>query len=210
MSHKKYAELFDYLSAPSLPTESEAAIVFGRKDVKVANALSDLVIPNLVTVAVITGGIGKDSGDIQDLGYRSEAEYLNDQLINDSLLRGYQLPRILVEPNARNGAENAKFSLGLLHGNDSLTPSVTTVSHATSARRLGEMVKHTAKSIAPVVQQVHIKPTRYEFNPKNPNDQQEAIAEMTRLIEWPTKGWLLTQEDLPQNLVDFALDKKKQ
>ncbi len=74
----KYQQLFDYLAAPNLPTDSEAAIVFGRKDARIAHALGDLVIPNLVTIAVISGGIGKDSGDIRRLGYNSEADYLHE------------------------------------------------------------------------------------------------------------------------------------
>lgn len=209
-SADKYKQLFDYLSAPNLPTESEAAIVFGRKDSRVAHALGDLVIPNLVTVAVITGGIGKDSGDIEQLGYRSEADYLHDKLLDDANSRSYSLPRVLIEPNARNGGENARFSLGLLSGNAMLTPSITTVAHATSARRLAEMARHTARTLAPEVVDVHIKPTDYSFDPKNPQDQEEAIAEMTRLIEWPDKGWLLPQEELPENLVDFVIDKNKQ
>jgi len=204
----EYQQLFDYLSAPALPAESEAAIVFGRKDERVAHALGDLIIPNLVTIAVITGGIGKDSGNIRELGFNSEADYLNNMLALDSAARKYELPRILVEPNAQNGAENAKFSLGLLHGGDLLTPSVTAVAHATSARRLAEMLRHTASKVAPSVQDVHVKPSAYDFDPKNPADQQEAVAEMLRLSEWPEKGWLLPQPDLPDNLVDFAQDKK--
>lgn len=204
----KYQQLFDYLAAPNLPTDSEAAIVFGRKDARIAHALGDLVIPNLVTIAVISGGIGKDSGDIRRLGYNSEADYLHDQALKDAATRQYSLPHILIEPNARNGSENTRLSLGLLHGSDSLTPSITAVAHGTSARRLAEMIRHEARTVAPSVNGVHVKPSDYPFNPKNPADQQEAVAEMLRLVEWPEKGWLLPQDDLPENLVDFAQDNR--
>lgn len=207
-----YSAVFDFLSAPSLPNSPEAAIVFGRKDQRVAQALGDLIVPDLIMVAVITGGIGKDSGNLRELGYRSEAEYLRDMLDKDAESRDYTVEplRILIEPNAKNGGENARFSLALLRGGNLLTPpSVTAVAHATSARRLAEMTRHAATTVAPEVTDVNVKPSNYPFNPDNPADQEEALAEMRRLIEWPSKDWLLPQDDLPANLVDFTLDKTK-
>lgn len=205
----RYAELFDYLSTPDLPQNPEPAILFGRKDPLVAKALGDLILPGLITDAVITGGIGKDSGDIVALGYTSEAEYLKHHLDHDQAERGYDMPRVLIEPNARNGGENARFSLGLLRGGNMLLPSLTAVAHATSARRLAEMVRHAAMSLAPEIQHVHVKPSAYVFDPRNPSDQKEAVAEMIRLADWPAKGWLLPQDAIPQNLVDFSKDIEK-
>ena len=53
---RQYNELYDFLRTPFLPTQSEPAVAFGRNDKKVAQALGDLIIPDLVTIAVITGG----------------------------------------------------------------------------------------------------------------------------------------------------------
>lgn len=49
----------------------------------------------------------------------------------------------------------------------------------------------------------------YPFDPSNPSDQSEAKAEMLRLIEWPEKSWLLPQDELPEDLVDFVQDTKE-
>jgi hypothetical protein len=74
-----YNEAFEFLRTSNPPSEALPTVVFGRKDPLVAQAAGELVIANLAQVVAISGGIGKDSGDILDLGYRSEAHYLNTQ-----------------------------------------------------------------------------------------------------------------------------------
>lgn len=209
MNHiSQITELYNFLSAPNLPERTQPAIVFGRKDPLVAYALGDLVMPGLVTTAVITGGIGKDSGDIVRQGYHSEAEWLHDQLSQDAAQRGYQLPTTLLETRATHGGENARFSLALLLEHDVVADSLTAVAHATSARRLAETLRFEASILTDKNKPtVHTQPTSYAFDPKNPTDRDEAMAEFARLIEWPAKGWLHPQPDLPQNLVDFVMDQ---
>jgi len=75
-----------------------------------------------------------------------------------------------------------------------------------SARRLGETLKYEASKKTGVIPVVHHAPTAYEFDPKNPIDRDEAAAELLRLADWPTKGWLSVQEDIPEDLVDFIRD----
>jgi len=185
------------------PQSPEPAVVFGRKDALVAQRLGDLVIPGLVTTAVTTGGIGKDSGGILALGYKSEAAWLKNALIDDSKARSYTLPSVILEENATNGGENARNSLHLLTESDGLNvDSLVAVAHATSARRLAETLKHElATKSAPL--RVHVAPTKYSFHAAKPSDRDEALAEFSRLIDWPEKGWLQPQ-DLPENLVDFV------
>jgi uncharacterized SAM-binding protein YcdF (DUF218 family) len=202
----KYSEIFDYLSTPAPPTSPEAAVVFGRKDPLVAYAVGDLIVPGLVEIATITGGVGKDSKDILELGYRSEADYLHQQLQTDAKKRGYQLPRILLEENATNGAENARYSFNILKSEGASTNSLTAVAHATSALRLGESLKFEAEKQTDTPTIVHRVPSKYHFDPTNPVDREEAAAELLRIADWPAKGWLGPQTDVPENLVDFARD----
>ncbi|MBL8030716.1 MAG: hypothetical protein JNK33_00100 [Candidatus Doudnabacteria bacterium] len=206
MANPEILELYDFLSAPSLPSQPEAAVVFGRADPLVAHALGDLIIPSLVTTAVITGGVGKDSGDIIKQGFTSEAHYLHVQLEKDAHNRNYTTPTVLLEPRATNGGENARFSLAMLTEAGVTTTSLTTVAHAPSARRLSETLQHEGRKINGAEQTVHVKPTDYPFDPKNPSDREEALAEFARLIEWPAKGWL-GEQNLPPNLVDYVIDQ---
>lgn len=203
---KKYSEIFDYLSSPDSPTEPEATVVFGRKDPLLAATLGDLVVPNLVTIAVLSGAIGKDSGNIQELGFASEADYLRSVLDEDALQRGYSLPEVVLEKEARNGAENARNSLAILRNKGLDTSKLTSVAHATSSRRLAEALKHEGKQLHNQDITVHRVPTPYNFDPNNPVDMAEARAELLRIADWPSKGWLGPQSDVPENLVDFARD----
>ncbi len=200
----KYSAIFEYLSAPDRPTRAEAAVVFGRKDSLLATTLGDLIGLKLVTLAVITGGKGKDSGDIEELGFGSEAAYLMNELVEDRISRGYTLPVLELESAAKNGAENAKNSLAILKAKGIGTSSVTAVAHATSSRRLAEALRHAARQEYEEDITVHRVPTAYPFDPTNPHDQAEAAAELLRLADWPAQGWLESQVDLPEDLVQFA------
>jgi uncharacterized SAM-binding protein YcdF (DUF218 family) len=204
-SHPEIAEIYDLLSAPSLPSSPEPAVVFGRQDKRVAEATGDLIASKLLTAVVITGGIGKDSGTILSQGFRSEANWLELQL-EKILEKPVEQPVIFLDERATNGGENARFSLRMLREAGIATASLIAVVHATSARRLAETLRFESdkKSSKPTI--VHTVPTNYPFDPNNLTDRSEAIAEFMRLIEWPGKGWLYPQTDLPENLVDFALD----
>lgn len=203
---KKYEEIFDYLSAPQLPTSPEASVVFGRKDTLVAKAIGELAMVNLADIIVITGGIGKDSGDLLASGFRSEAHYLSDQLTLDAKENDYELPKVLLDENASNGAENARNSLALLDKEDRDLTRFTAVAHATSAKRLAEMLKHETVLKTDVTPTVFIKPSSYTFHADREEDQKEAGAELLRLADWPNKGWLQKQNDLPEDLVEFVRD----
>jgi hypothetical protein len=201
---KEYSQMFDYLSAPSLPSTPESTVVFGRKDPLVARAAGDLAKAGLVDLMVITGGIGKDSGDIVQQGFDSEAAYLESELENDARARAYTLPRVILEPKASNGGENARNSLVILDEAGAPTGPMTAVAHATSARRLAEGLKFEAGKRTGTTPNVFVKPSAYRFDVTSPADQAEARAELLRLADWPNKDWLLPQVDLPLDLVDFA------
>jgi uncharacterized SAM-binding protein YcdF (DUF218 family) len=204
---EKYSEIFDYLSASSIPTSPEAAVVFGRADPLVAHAAGELAVASLAEIIVISGGMGKDSGNIHAQGYRSEAHYLGEQLRNDAATRHYPLPKVILEEKATNGGENARYSLDILTAHRVDTGTVTAVAHATSARRLAETLKHETGKISGATPTIHIKPSTYNFDPSNPSDRNEAAAELLRVADWPEKGWLGKQTDLPLDLVDFVRSK---
>lgn len=198
---EKYLEMFEYLSTPDEPVESAGLLVFGRKDALVAHAAGKAVLQGLGEFVVISGGIGKDSGDLAV----PEAVYLHHEL-----LAAYpELPvEVFTETAATNGGENVRNSLALMDEHRlEYRHALTSVAHATSARRLTEMMRHEAIQRGTPIETVAGIATDYQFDPEYPADQQEAAAELLRLHRWPAKNWLQSQPDLPQNLVDFAEDK---
>jgi len=204
---QRYAELFDYLSAPELPEHATGTIVFGRKDPLVAEAYVDLSEQGLVDWGVMTGGVGKDSGDLKI----PEAEYLARQADMMAELRRVDLPMTIVETQATNGGENVRNSMEVMRRAKLGYNAITAVAHATSLRRLAAMVDHESSQTDTPIKLVYRKPSAYDFDISNPTDQQEAVAEMNRLADWPAKNWLRpgSEHDLPQDLVDFAKDISK-
>jgi hypothetical protein len=203
----KYTQIFDYLSSPEVPISPEPAVAFGRQDPLVAKKLGDLIIPGLVETVVITGGIGKDSGNLLAEGYSSEADFLRKALLADAVARNYTLPQVQLDEKASNGGENARNSLDILQKQEYSLISLTAVTHATSLRRLSETIAFEAHKKAGKALKVHRVPTDYSFDATNPDDRNEAAAELLRLADWPGRNMLHEQLDLPENLVDFVRDK---
>lgn len=202
----EYKELFEFLSSPSLPTSEQPAIVFGRSDPIVAHKLVGLAADHLVSRAVITGGVGKDTGDLLERGYTSEADFLNKEAESNAGSRGVILPEIDLDEKAVNGAQNAENGLKIHLVKAPEMIAVTGIIHATSARRLSEQIKWTAANkfdLGPNFT-VNTAPSDYSFDPRLEKDRKEALNEYKRLLDYPEQGLLLPQAELPDNLTDFV------
>lgn len=208
---RKYTELFDYLSAPVAPQEAHGVLAFGRKDLLIARKVVDLSHAGFANYVVFSGSNkGKDSGDLRELGI-TEAQYLESGARDIAAKRGITVPRMFTENEAETGGENVRNSLDLMDREHlPYVSGLIAVAHATSSRRLAAMLDMESEKRGTPVDPIYSVPTDYPYDPENPTDQQEAIDEMMRFVTWPDKGWLKPQADLPQNLVDFSVDQKKQ
>lgn len=205
----KFLELFEFLSASDAAAVPAGAIVFGRNDKLVAKAFANLAQAEMVLWAIITGGVGKDSGDLKV----PEAEYLAHEAELYAGQHRIKLPPFYLETQATNGGENVRNSLDLMR-RGMLTNSyhrLTVVAHATSLRRLAHTLRHTVIERGLVIDVIYREPSPYKFDPSNQADQDEAIAETKRLLEWPAKGWLQQEaaDEVPANLADYVLDVTK-
>jgi hypothetical protein len=209
-----YEEMFDYLREVPAPEESAGLLVFGRKEPLVAYAAGGLIVAGLAEFAVISGGVGKDSGDLTV----PEAVYLKDELSTYLADRDESetIP-ILTETKATNGGENVRFSLDLMDATGipdlpslNYHPSLITVAWAVSARRLHELTKHEADQRGTPIENLRGVATDTTFgeHADDPKFLAEIVAEYQRFDKWPGKGWLRPDAgaDLDPNLVEFAND----
>lgn len=197
---KKYKEIFDYLSAPELPTSEQGALVFGRQDPRLAKTMADMHRMGLVDYFVVSGGVGKDSGSLAEIGM-PESQFVS------ALAQSLGVPdeKIHQESQATNGGENVRNSLVIIETFDGCAlHGLTAVAHATSLRRLSATIEHEVAGSSMSIEKIDRVPTNYPFDPSKEDDQNEAVAELLRLADWPEKNWLQPQNDLPENLVDFA------
>lgn len=210
MSNQRiYSEIYEYLSTPEtngLDSDHPATtVVFGRDDTLLAGATAEAVETGIVDSLIITGGVGKDSGNILRAGYGSEATFLYAKLqeqLGPTLLD----TSTFLETSATNGNENARFAgkIALAHGLP--TDRIHAIAHGTSLRRLSETLRHEVIDLTDTTPEIYRTPTGYNFDTNKKADQTEAIKEILRLIHWPEKDWLQPQVDIPPNLKDFALD----
>jgi len=198
--------IFDYLYNPTETLErADGAIVFGSCDPLVAKSASKVWNQGLTSYLLFTGGTGRASGILTRLEM-PEAKF---QAALANTMYGVPEERIYVEPNASNGGECCRFSIDKIREHGLPHEGLTLIVHPTSLRRVQAVMEPEAvkKNFNATYQRVG---TDYNFDSKNPIDQQEAIAELLRLADWPAKGWSSKQFDLPLDLVGYAREVVKQ
>jgi hypothetical protein len=221
-----YDQIFEYLRLPFLPEKpslseidylredtvltpgKESAVLFGRADELLALAAGDLIVANMIDVLVITGGVGKDSGNLLKLGYKSEADFVYRAL--QALTRAQtsmELPDVLLEQRANNGRLNAHNSVKLLDNKGYDLHFMTAIAHATSLRRLAATLEFAAEKKTLLNPVIHRKPTDYEFHSNDTKDQKEAAMELLILADWPDHGVFHRPADLPRDLVDIVRER---
>ena len=178
---------------------AEGAIVFCRQDPAMAEAAATLFGQGLIRWAVLTGGIGKDSGDLTV----PEAVHQRDLLVE----MGVPAHLLHVEPKARHGGENSRFAidvireLGLAHG------QLILVAHPDNARRILAVHTWIARREKQFAAEYQLVSANRVFDPENLKQADTALAELLRLADWPTKGWADPQSDLPLDLVKWARER---
>ena len=183
--------LLEYSSSPS---QADLAFVFGRNDLSLAKEAYVLWYQGPVSQILITGGVGKDSGELPI----AEADFLAAHIYT----LGVPGDMIHVERKACNGAENSRFGLAMVQDKGIPCQRVILVGHATNLLRLYAVHTFLAREcgMGEVVYELRAPP--YDLKEE---DYPVVLAEFKRLIEWPRKGWA-DQLVLPPDLVQAVLE----
>ena len=202
----KISQIYDYLRAVETQglTKADGAFVFGRADPRIADRTYTLFRNELIDYAMISGGIGKDSGALERLEL-PEAEYLAARL---RWTHGVQDDKLLVESFASNGGENSRFGIQNILNSGRAHDNLIMVAHSTSLRRLWASHLVEAEKMG-FEANYQLRGSEYDFDPRNLNDRNEAVTELIRLAVWPEKKWSKEQEDLPLDLGEYAKDYLK-
>lgn len=179
---------------------ADGAIVFCRQDPGMARATAELFRRQRIFWAMLTGGFGKDSGDLKI----PEAEHQRALLMEQYHVSRSQL---LIESTATNGAENSRFSMRLILNSHLPYNSLILVMHPRSARRLYAVHRKIAREELDFTSQYQVVTMDDPFDPTNPSHQQEVLRELIRVADWPAKGLSDPQPDLPVDLVAWAREK---
>ena len=180
-------------------TEGDVIFTFGRADPEVAMTASAVYKAGMAQVIVVTGGIGKDSGLLPQLGL-SEAGYLIALMLQE----GVSPTHIFGEFAAKNGGENCRNGIALLRAQELIVdeqerePSMILVGHWASLYRLYEMMQTEGRKLHFAASYQLVPTPRPEV--LDEKDIAELIAEFGRLVNWPEKG-MLDDVDLPKDLV---------
>ncbi len=122
---------------------ADLLVVFSCADPEVGRTAAGLCRQGLVRRVIFSGNVGKDSAGLPALGI-TEAVFLASVAIAE----GLPAELILLEQEARNGQENAAFSLRLAAARGLLPPGtrVASLAPAPRSRRLYEELRYQADS----------------------------------------------------------------
>jgi hypothetical protein len=129
-------------------TTIDLLVVFGAFDVELAKAAASLYAQGRCKMLIFSGGVGKDSGPLLQLGI-SEAVFL----ASVGIANGVPAEVIVLEERAANGRENALFALELARDRGILAPGCRMASLAPAARsrRLYEELRFQSAAYHAVV-----------------------------------------------------------
>jgi hypothetical protein len=189
--------LFKYLLAPRTPWDrlvsSCCAFVFGRLSVEVGDTAVALYLEKLVDYILFTGGIGKDSDILADLGDGVPEAFF---LAGVARSRGVARNDIYTDPIARNGEQNCRLGLELIFQEGLPHDSLILVCYPLQLRRLlaqfkamlyyrQEALRRAGMKTIPKIQAV---PSADHIDPANKQQQIVAALEVIRLLEWPERN----------------------
>jgi hypothetical protein len=163
------------LLTPQAP--ADLLVVFCCADPEVGRAAARLYREQLVRRAVFSGRVGKDSGGLPALGI-TEAAFLASVAIAE----GLPADAIILEEEARNGAENAAFALRLAAKLGYLPPGtqVAGLAPAQRSRRLYEELRYQAAA-GHFAADVAAGLSSGSADPADPSTQDELIRELRGL-----------------------------
>ena len=161
----------------SAASPADLLIVFSCADPEVGRAAADLHADGLVRRVIFSGGLGKDSRGLPKLGI-SEAVFLASIAIE----HGLPTDVVLLEQEARNGAENAAFSLRLAADLGLLPKGVhiASLAPAQRSRRLYEELRYQADIRYPQVGPVSSLASG-AADPEDPQTRLELVQELRGL-----------------------------
>jgi tetratricopeptide (TPR) repeat protein len=177
-----YGALAEIMGGPHgqpLTPQSPAGllVVFSCADPEVGRAAARLQSAGLVERVVFSGNVGKDSAGLPTLGI-TEAAFLASVAIAE----GLPTDVILLEHEARNGAENAAFALRLAAKLGYLPPAtrVASLAPAARSRRLYEELRYQASAaLLPI--DVTAGLSSGTANAADPSIQEELLRELRGL-----------------------------
>lgn len=161
--------------------------VFGRKDIILAKKVKDMFKKKFFFNIVVSGGIGKDSKDLET-NNMSDAKFISNEIFKDSVLQ----KNIYLEEESTNSELKCKFGIDKIIKHKLPHKNIILISHATSTLRLYATFMKAIDN-NPNFSCDHIIPhaTDYEFNAAKEDDQKEVVGEMIRLLIGSKAGFLI-------------------
>ncbi len=194
LARKAFDYFCDHYQVPAMCRPADLAFVFGRADGTLAAAAGHLIQDGLVPAVLVTGGVGKDSGALPALNL-TEAAYLAALLTVEYAV---PLENIIIEPNAKNGGENARLGLEMIRKLRLEPRRIALVGHATSLFRLSKTFEREAEKAGMAVE-IQLIALPYDFLHK---DEELQLLELLKVADGPGQDWMTVAEDLPRDLVN--------
>jgi len=180
--------IWDYHLLHHVPVKSDAILVLGSNDVRVAERASDLFLAGYAPYLIFSGAFGKLTAGVFA---KPEAQVFADI----ALARGVPREKILIEDKSKNTGENIIFTKSLLVERGLDLKSFILIQKPYMERR----AYATFKKLWPEAQFVVTSPLlSYEDYPNEIIDKKllinKMVGDLQRIKIYPGKGFQIAQE----------------
>ena len=182
---------------------TDVIFVFGRKDAQFARVASNLYRAGAGNI-LVTGGVGKDSGDLRLLNI-PEAHYLAVLMLE----QGVAGSNLLVEPMATNGAANSRLGTEMIIKAGIPAEQIVLVGHPATLLRLSTVHTLVTRGMG-FKAGYQLLAVDTDFDIDLEKDQQTILDECWRLYDYPKSTEQHPQPwadpiDIPTDLLERVL-----
>ncbi|MFT4261349.1 MAG: YdcF family protein [Candidatus Woesearchaeota archaeon] len=179
----KYQELFEFLSPRDKLKKSDAVIGFGHFDMNIAKTCCEIYLKGLAKKIIYTGGVGAGSADFKE----PEAT----EFFNYSKKHYPQIPLndFMIENKSTNTGENILFTKQLKDFEKNIRSAILVATPTRQLRVYLTTKKHLDIAVINYPPKTSLDENEELFKTKNQDFNKQIIGEITRLIEYPNKGF---------------------
>lgn len=179
---------------------ADVLFVFGRNDSDLAYLSQELYADGVVKKVLVTGGIGKDTGDLSKLGL-SEAHFLAAIMYD----LGVPADNLLVESKATNGGENSRLGMQMVREAGIPAGNIILLTHPSNGLRLSAVHTIESRRMGFAVD-YQLVVCDWDFDADNAEHQKLVISECLRLIEYPLRTNSAGEPDPWSDTIEIPAD----
>ncbi len=182
--------IWDYMQLHQLPEKADAILALGSNDIRIADRAAELYHQGYAPYIICSGGIAHVN-DVNATGWDvTEAEMYKRRLVE----LGVPDEKIILETEATNAGENARFTKSLIEKNDLQFKKLLLVHKPFMERRTYATFKRQWPELDFIITSPQLTYEEYMNTPKKDVFINVMVGDLERIKAYPKLGYQIEQE----------------